>query len=94
MRAGGVEVIREITDITHPLIHAIEQPIQNVFHEAKEVIQMPTHLFTLGVNLGTYFVMGWLGWTAFSEMFPREKRMLVNGIDRAFKRTRRTQSIR
>lgn len=88
VKAGGLAMVHEISDITNPLIHAVEQPIQGFMKEAKEIVPVPQFLYNTTVKLGTYFAVGWLGWTAFSETFPVEKRMLMQGIDRVIKRSR------
>lgn len=88
LKAGGISALNEVSDITSHLVHAIEQPINGLANEVKEIVQLPDKMVHTVGKLGTYFAVGWLAWTAFSEVFPYEKRALTNGIDRAFKRSR------
>lgn len=83
-----MSVVHEVTDIAHPIVHAIEQPVQGFTKEVTDVVHLGGQLFPHAVRLSTYFAMGWLTWTAFGRIFPREKRSLVNGVSRAMKRAR------
>lgn len=84
----GSDIVHDAVYLTHPLVHAVEQPIQNVYTEAKTVVQGTWNMSTSVVHLAAYWFMGWLAWTWFGDMFPNEQRMITNTASRAFKRAR------
>lgn len=84
----GNTVIHEVTDVVHPLVHAVEQPISNVVNDSKEIVGGLYHASRAVVNLAPYWVGGWLIWTAFETYFPEEYGSVRSSLDRASKRMR------
>lgn len=84
----GSSVLHEVTDITHPLVHAVEQPITNVINDSKVVVGGLYQVTQGVVHLLPYYVGGWLVWTAFQTYFPAESREVTNSVARAAKRMR------
>lgn len=88
MVSTGSDVVNDVLYLTHPLVHAVEQPITNVFHETKVV---GTGLYNMSdsiVRLGVYWMGGWLAWTWAESMFPYETRNVKKYVSRAWKRAR------
>lgn len=87
---AGSDIVQDVIHVTHPLVHAVEQPITNVFTETKAVgsgvMNMSGSLFRLGV----YWMGGWLLWTFVEDVFPSETRQIKRTVDRAWKRARLT----
>lgn len=88
MQQGGYSVLSEIGDVLSPIVHAIGQPIQNVWHDSVEVASSLTNAGQAVVRLGTYGTIAWLGWSAFGMYFPEEKYAVEESVDRALKRAR------
>lgn len=84
----GSDLVNDVQYYTHPLVHAVEQPIANVYTEAKTVVNGAWNMSHSLIHLGAYWVAGWLAWEFVGEYFPREKRMLTDTMNRAFKRAR------
>jgi hypothetical protein len=84
----GADVVHDAVYLTHPLVHAIEQPIQNVYTEAKTVVHGSWNMSHSVMHLAAYWFMGWLSWTWFGDVFPREQGMITDTVSRAFKRAR------
>lgn len=72
----------------HSLVHAIEQPITNIVHETKTVINGTWKMSDSIVRLGAYWVGAWMIYTVVGDMFPRERRSLEDTVSRAWKRAR------
>lgn len=74
--------------IISPLVHSLEQPINNMISESRQVVS------GLGTAIGgvtrmvPYFLGGWLVWTAVGMYFPDEMRMIERSVGRASKRMR------
>jgi hypothetical protein len=74
--------------IINPLVHSLEQPINNVISETQTVVS------GLGTAIGgitglvPYFLAGWLTWTAAEMYFPQEMKALTKSWTRASKRMR------
>lgn len=86
--AVGQDVVHDVRHTTHELVHAVEQPIANIYTEAKTVIGGTYNIGRMAIHLASYYFVGWLGWSAFGEFFPSEKRSIENSVSRAFKRPR------
>lgn len=72
----------------HSLVHAIEQPITNIVHETKTVINGTWRMSDSVMKLAAYWVGGWMIYTVVGDMFPREKRAFESTVSRAWKRAR------
>lgn len=74
--------------VINPLVHSLEQPINNVLSETQTVVS------GLGTAIGgitglvPYFLAGWLTWTAAEMYFPDEMKVLNRSLGRAAKRMR------
>lgn len=88
LKAGGSAVLHEIDHVAHPLVHAIEQPIQNIVRDTTEVVTGLSHVVRTTVHMAPYLAGAWLGYSFFGMYFPREKRALESGFYRATKRIR------
>lgn len=87
----GREVVSEISHVTHPLVHAIEQPISNAYHETQTIMTRGGRAsWILGTvyNMALYSAAAWLTWTLFGDIFPSEKRSLEYAFQRGVKRLR------
>lgn len=90
MQSLGHAALHELTDITHPLVHAVEQPIYNVVNDSRQVVG-GLYQATRGVmHLMPYWVGAWLLWSAFELYFPDEYTSVRDSVDRATKRMRLT----
>lgn len=88
MASTGSDIINDVKYITHPLVHAVEQPITNVFTESRAV---GTGLYNISdslFRLGVYWMGGWLAWTWAENVFPSETRTIKSSVSRAWKRAR------
>lgn len=88
MVSTGSDVVNDVLYITHPLVHAVEQPITNVFHETKVVGAGLWNVSDSIVRLGVYWMGGWLLWTWAETVFPTETRTVRRTVGRAWKRAR------
>ena len=84
----GNAALHEIGEITHPLVHAVEQPINNVIRDSQQIVGGLYQLTQAAFHLAPYYVGGWLVWTAFSTYFPGEKRSLEGALYSAAQRMR------
>lgn len=84
----GESTIHDLQYVTHPFVHALEQPISNVYTEAKTVVVGAWNVSHSVIHLASYWIIGWLSWSFFGELFPAEKRAITNSVTRAFKRAR------
>lgn len=84
----GADVVRDMVYVTHPLVHAIEQPISNVYTEAKTVVSGAWNLSHTVIHLSAYWFLGWMAWGWVGDVFPAEKRAIENSVSRAMKRAR------
>lgn len=84
----GADVVRELMYVTHPLVHAVEQPIANVYTEAKTVVTGAWNVSHSIIHLSAYGFLGWMAWGWVGDIFPAEKRAITNSVSRAMKRAR------
>lgn len=84
----GQSVLHETSTGAHELVHAVEQPIQNIVQDSKVVVGGLYSLSQNVLGLAPYWVGGWLVWTAFGMYFPSEKRALDRSLYGAAKRMR------
>ena len=84
----GMDAVREVSHVTHPLVHAIEQPIANAYHETATTLNTAWRSTTAVFHLAAYAAGGYLAWSLMGEVAPREKRMIAQSVDRAWKRLR------
>lgn len=73
------KVVQTLAKDTHPLVHAVEQPVQGIRHETEEVIsgaprRMVRSLATFWVPVG---LGGYLAWRAADHVVPGPKRQLM-----------------
>lgn len=80
----------EVSRVTHPLVHAVEQPITNATYETvtinKEVQQKTNTLFGIAAVVGA----GWLTWTLMGEFMPAERNNIKYALHGIGKRLRLT----
>lgn len=74
--------------VINPLVHSLEQPINNVISESQHVVSGLTTAVQGVTGLVPYFLAGWLVWTAADMYFPEEMRMVSKRMTRAAKRMR------
>lgn len=74
--------------IINPLVHSLEQPINNVLSETQHVVSGLGTAVSGVTHMVPYFLAGWLVWTAADMYFPREMRMVNRSLGRAAKRMR------
>lgn len=80
---------REVGDMAHhPLVHAIEQPIDNLVGGGLEIAAGAYHATHGLFRALPTAVAVWLGWTFVGAYFPRQRRVLEDGIDSVAKRMR------
>ena len=84
----GADVVRDMVYVTHPLVHAIEQPISNVYTEAKTVVSGAWNISHSMIHLSAYWFLGWMTWSWIGDLFPSEKRAIESTVLRAMKRAR------
>ena len=84
----GSAALHEVSETTHQLVHAVEQPIQNIARDSQEIVGGLYRVVRGAVHLAPYGVGSWLVWTAFGSYFPTEKRALNTSLSRASKRMR------
>lgn len=84
----GQAIVHEVSDIYHPLVHAVEQPIINVVNDSKVVVGGLYQAVQGIFGLAPYWVGGWLVWSAFQTYFPEEAGYLTDSVGRAAKRMR------
>lgn len=83
-----MDTVNDIIHVTHPLVHAVEQPITNVFTETRAVGAGVYSMSGSLLRLSAYWMGGWLVWTFIEDLFPRETRTLKRNVGRAWKRAR------
>lgn len=88
MRDLGVGVVRDVRYVTDPLIHSLEQPLSNLYTDAKTVATDLWSISQVTVRIAAYWLGGWLLYSFVGSLFPREKRMLEDTVYRAWKRVR------
>lgn len=76
MQQLGTDVVQDVVYVTHPLVHAIEQPLAGVWTETKTVVQGTWNMSHSLFRLAAYGTGGWLMWTWAGEYFPRQKRSI------------------
>lgn len=86
--AWGRDRVHEVSHVTSPFVHAVEQPVANAYHETQTQLRGLgdwTHrLFGAAALLGG----AWLTWTVFGEIFPEEQRSLRYAVRSVGKRLR------
>lgn len=80
--------LHEVSEVTHPLVHAIEGPINNVWRDSKAVVGGLYQVSQGVMHLLPYWVGGWLVYTAFQTYFPAEYRAVYRSVSNATKRMR------
>lgn len=88
VRQLGVDVVRDVRYVTDPLVHSLEQPLTNLYTDARTAVTDMWSLGQVGAKLATYWLGGWLVYSFVGSVFPREKRMIENTVVRAWKRVR------
>lgn len=88
MRKLGVDVVQDVLYVTSPLIHSIEQPLSNLYTDAKTVSTNLWSISQVGARLAAYWLGAWLLYSFVGYLFPREKRMLESTVSRTWKRIR------
>ena len=88
LRATGFAVVQELEHVTHPLVHAMEQPVTNIIRDSRQAASGVYQLAQGGLGVAPYLAGAWLGWSFFCMYFPCEKRALTGGVSRAAKRIR------
>ena len=88
MQAMGVSVVQDVRYVTDPLIHKLEQPLTNMYTDAKTIAVDLWSLSQVAARLAAYWLGGWLLYSFAGSLFPREKRMLEDTVSRAWKRYR------
>ncbi len=88
MGTMGMDIVNDVVYYTHPLVHAIEQPITNVYQETKAVGMGLYNISDSVIRLGVYWMGAWLAWTWAEEYFPDETRYVTDSVERAWKRAR------
>jgi hypothetical protein len=84
----GSDIVQDVIYTTHPLVHAIEQPIANVYTEAKTMMTGAWNASHAIIHLSAYGFLGWMAWEWVGDLFPNEKRAITNSVNRAMKRAR------
>lgn len=74
--------------IINPLVHSLEQPINNIISETHHAVSGLGMAMGGVVGLVPYFLAGWLTWTAVEMYFPQEVRVISRSLQRASKRMR------
>ena len=90
LQTAGSAILHEVGEKTHPLVHAIEGPINNVIHDSEEVVGGLYRATQGVVHMVPYWVGAWLAYTAFQMYFPDEYRTFSRSIGNAAKRMRLT----
>lgn len=88
MKALGMDIVQDVRYVTDPLIHSIEQPLTNMYTEAKTVATDLWSITHTVARFAAYWLGGWLIYSFVGSLFPREKRMLEDTLSRAYKRVR------
>lgn len=88
MKAVGVEVVQDARYVIDPLIHSLEQPLTNMYTDAKTVAIDLWSVSQVTARLAAYWLGGWLLYSFVGSLFPREKRMIEDTLSRAYKRVR------
>lgn len=84
----GSDIVHDVVYLTHPLVHAVEQPVANIYTEAKTVVTGAWNASHAVIHLAAYWFVGTMAWDFLGAYFPREKRMITGAVDRVFKRPR------
>lgn len=87
---AGSDIVQDVIHVTHPLVHAVEQPITNIFTETRAVGSGVASMSGSLIRLSAYWMGGWLLWTFVEDLFPSETRQIKRTVDRAWKRARLT----
>lgn len=85
----GSQLIQELGHAIHPLVHAVEQPIDNVVRNTTNVVSGVFRLNLALLAALPYAAVAFMGWTFVGNFFPREKRRLEASVGSAVRRIRR-----
>lgn len=85
---AGTAAVHDVIHFTHPYVHAIEQPISNIYTETKTVVTGAWNVSNSIIHLAAYWFIGWMAWGWFGDIFPNEKRAITSSVSRAMKRAR------
>lgn len=84
----GQGVVHEVTEVTHPMVHALEQPLTNVYQESRVVVGGMYHVVRGMIGLLPYGMSAWLIWSFVDTYLPDETEAVRGMVDRAAKRMR------
>lgn len=86
----GSGSVNETSHVTHPFVHAVEQPVANASYETKTTHKglhpVTNQLFGVAALIGG----GWLAWTLMGEIMPSERRNIQYALSGIGKRLRIT----
>lgn len=87
-QAWGHDTVQEISHVTSPYVHAVEQPVANAYHETRTQLRS-IHSWT-GTLFGVaaFWGAGWLAWTMMGEIFPSERNSVSYAVRSIGKRLR------
>lgn len=91
LAVGGQTSLNPGQYIINPLVHSLEQPINNMLSMGSMSEQNITGLGVAVAGLTRvvpYFLAGWLVWTAAEMYFPDEVKIVGKRMGRAAKRMR------
>ena len=86
----GRGVVHEVTEVTQPMVHALEQPLTNVYQESRVVVGGMYHVVRGMIGILPYGLSAWLIWSFVDTYLPEEGAAVRGVVDRAAKRMRLT----
>ena len=85
---GAMGSVSETGMLINPIVHALEQPINNLTEEVRQTVKAGWNTGIHMSTLAAWWLMAYVGYAFVTDVFAPEVGALQKGISRAFKRAR------